>query len=1113
MKKPIQQEHLFTALTEAEVLSAVTLFREPLYRYAGGTVPEMHVLLCGMDAYADAMLQTILVAGQMLERPLCVHVLAPNAPEYRARLVERAPMLEKFTDISGKQPAEQTLVRFEFVKMTRFDLTASGEILSRLLGVCRYIVVDLPRKTTLMKKIVAQCQASEQTRLVCHTGEPETKPAGKLRFRRIDRWDAAARECSLRLSWRAFRLSYSYDRYYGPQSTPMAASLASFRDPGNRYVQRANLLAVLHTGYKIASIGVNAAGRRASIMAGCASMLYGADRTKYDALTALEHRRWMMEKILEGYHSPTMNELLTCCFNGERLADKWWSNDRQFHNCLCISRPRSQSSLLALKPAKWNQYAGQELTQAEAIRRIEDSGFDPLDQMSLLVHYLAGQKLKEMDPDVERGLARLKENMDRFSPPISEAEKKKKAPPRQDEVISTWFAQVQCGSELHREAEMYRRLSSAVQEYGLPAEPVAALQTALSRYVRLAREFYGLKDYKCMDESVVELPLLMYTMPTPITLVKVGKTGLLENVASALLIEPQKLILTDLSGAEVDHVAAFFAGRGGFLDVVGKSIGAEGDSQRISRLKRLIRGCCSEGFCVVDVTGADGVEMLDIVSYIREEKLEAAVITCDSAAQRIRNLYNFPEADCIRGQISLRVGEVFELMGATQVLDRNDEYDALEVLTRWKELWGFYDRNKKAISGVRNLISIMVNAHAAEKRDPAFSEESRDDCFEKFEYFSMSRVQFDALRIGELLTELQRHRYVRNLNIASTVRSTVDYSGEMNWVLLQSPCMSSLLRMDAKAIALRAVPKPGGGMGLEFLDEKERALYVNVEFAPGSLKHVTLWQNTQSDDEVSRVPPSILRMLKSREDSGAITGYNVKKGDASSEFVNEKVCTFVERDANMVCISCRDKLGRQRAFSHPREDVVRLLGEMRQARLIHDLITSEYVKESTGEKMLCCAFRFTSAADRNHLLSTGSFLESRVFAEAMELGIFDEVRTNYKFKWDQRSGSQNEFDVLMTLGLRVFIVSCKATESLKEHLYEVSALAKRFANTARPIIVYADKSRVRESDRKRAKDLGVMIAYAECSNTKPDGTSNNKNEKVEADETITAVLKGVVGNS
>lgn len=1098
MKKPNPQEHLFTALTEAEVLSAVTLFREPLYRYAGGTVPELHVLLCGTGAYADAMLQTILVVGQMLERPLHVHVLAPDATEYRERLVARAPMLEKFSDISGKQPAEQTLVRFEFVKMTRFDLKASREILSRMLGVCRYIVVDMPRKTTLMKTIVAQCQASEQTRLVCHTGETEIKPAGKLRFRRIDRWDAAACESSLRLSWRAFRLSYFYDRYYGSQSTQMAESLASFRDPGNRYVQRANLLAVLHTGYKIASVGVNPAGRRASIMAGCAGMLYGADRTRYDALTALEHRRWMMEKILEGYHSPTMNELLAYCFNGERLADRWWNNDRQFHNCLCISQPRSQSSLLALKPAEWNQYAGQELSQAEAICRIEGSGFDPLDQMSLLVHYLAGQKLKEMDQDVERGLARLKENMDRFCSPVA-AEDKKKAPPRQDEVLSVWFAQLQRGGELHREAEMYRLLNGVVQAYGLPAEPAEALRTTLARYVRLAREFYSLKDYKSMDESVVELPLLMYTMPAPITLVKVGKAGLLENVASALLIEPQKLILTDLSGAEVGHVAAFFAGRGGFLEVSEAHIGAEDDSQRFNRLKRLVRNSCKDGFCVVDVTGADGVEILELTTFVREEKLDAAVITCDSAAQRIRNLHNFPEADCIRGQIKLRVGEVFQLMGTTQKMDRNDEYDAMEVLSRWKELWGFYNRNKEAMSGVRSLISIMVNAHVTQKRDLAFSRESREEWFRKFEYFSMSRARFDALRIGELLEDLQRHRFVRNLNITSTVRNTVDYTGEMNQILLQAPCMSSLLRMDAKAVALKVVSKTGGGVGLEFFDEKERQLYVNVEFAPGCFKHVTLWQHVQAADDASLVNPSILSMLESRRVSGSITEYKESKGEASSEFVNEKVCTFVERDANMVYITCRDKSGKKRVYSHPRMDVIKRLNEMRQARLIHDLHTSEYVKKSTGETMLSCTFRFTSAADRNHLLSTGSFLESRVFAEAMELGCFDDVRTNYKFAWSQDGETENEFDVLLTRGLQVFIVSCKATDSMKEHLYEVSALAKRFAKTAQPIIVYADKERVKPKDCQRAKTMGVRIAYAEGG---------------KEDETIQAVLKeaaGVIG--
>lgn len=1098
--EPIVQKHLFTSLSEEEVLSAVTLFREPLYKYAGGTVPDMHVLFCGTGSYVDAMLQTVLVVGQMLNRPLHVHVLASDALEYRDRLLERAPMLAKFSDIGGRKPAEETLVHFDFQKITRFDGKDNRAMLSRMLGNCRYIVVDLRHKVTLMKTIAALCGASDEPRLVCHTGEPEIEPVGKLRLHRIDQWDKAGRECSLRLSWRAFRLGYFYDRRYSSAGMQMADSLAAFCKEGNVYNQRANLLAVLHTGYKLASIGVNAAGRRASITAACARVLYGEDRTKYDDLTALEHRRWMMEKILAGYQSPTMDEMLTYCFNGEKLADKWWNENRMFHNCLCSSRPRSESTLHKLTPAEWNRYGGQELTSAEALQRIRESGFDPLDQMSLLVHYLAGQKMKEMEPEIHRGLARLTEDVDRRFSSIGTPED---LPPRQDDKILRWFEQLQRGGELHKVEEMHLLLNKFVQEIDLPMEPVETLWKNITRYIRLAHEFFSLKDYKSMDEVVVDLPLIMYTLPTPITLVKVGAAGILENVASSLLIEPQKLILTDLSEAEVRNAAAFFAGRGDFLDVVSKRIGAAGDSQRLNRLKRLIRGCCSEGFCVVDVTGADGVEMLDIVTFIREEKLEAAVITCDSAAQRIRNLYNFPEADCIRGQISLRVGEVFELLGASQVHDRNDEYDALEVLSRWKDLWGFYQDNRASMTSVQNLISAMVNA---QNSDVGFCTEAKEEWFEKFDFSRKSQAVFDALQIRQLLTSLQRYGYVRKLKIASPVRGKVDFSGEMTRPMLNNLHMRSLLNMDENAVALRAFQRPDCSVSLNFLNKEEEALHVNVEFAPGSYKRITLIQNAKTEENPNLVHPSLLRMLETRKNNGSISEYGVTTNVKPNNSSTETICSFVEPDANLLCLSYRDKDGKPRVYSYPGAEITKFLNGMSRAKLIYALHKSTYPKRKLGVDVTRFDFRFTSAADRNHLTSIGSFLESRVFAEATELGLFDDVRTNYKFRWDQSNGALNEFDVLLTRGLQVFIVSCKAADSTKEHLYEVSALAKRFAKTAVPIIVYADKSRVKVSERQRAKDLGVMVAYAECSNTKLDGTSNNKDEKVEANETISAVL-------
>lgn len=1092
-----KQEHPFTALSREELLSAAMLFQEPLYKYCRRDSEELHVLFVGTGSYMDRMLRTTLVAGQMLNRRLHAHVMAPDAEAYRAELLSSASGLAHFSNISGEVPEEEQLVRFEFRNVKGLNTRAGSRTICGCLEDCRYIVVDLEKKDVLLGGVAAACASSVDARLVCFTGETAVKPGGRLRFRALDKWDAKAQETIVRLGRQAFRLSYYYDRQYGSVGQSMAESMENFRAEGNAYNQRANLLAALHAAYKLASIGANPAAQRRTIMAKCAKLLYGPDRGLFDELAALEHRRWMMEKLLAEFRSPSYEEMLLYCYNGEKMNDKWWNDDQFFHNCLKPSKPRSQSSLHALTPADWERCAGQGLTQAQALERIAQSGLDPLDQMSLTVHYLAGQKMKETKAAVERALQELHAVIDlRLSSLPDECE----LPQRPDAALTAWAGQAEKGSELHRADEMAALLRSFASAALLPRGQIDRIEILLKRLAKLAKEFYRLKDYKCLDEEVVEQTLRLYTMPSRINLVKFGSESMLENIASALLIEPETLIVTDLPEGDLPNVAAFFEGRGDFLKVVSKPLDRRQAGQRLGQLKRLIRSYSGDGsFCVVDATGADGVEMLKIVDFVRTEGLNAAVITCDCGSQRITSLYNFPEADCMRAHISLRVEEVFNLLG-TSKQHRMDEGDALEMRMRWQQLWAFYKKNAAKMGGICALVRAMVNYSDKNRRSPLFAQLPETPRYVPFRYENRSLERFEALRIEQLLTDLKGRGFVQELQIHKPVSGRVDYSGTILEWMNSQPCVKSLLDLSAEH-PLKVVPAKNGAIRLDFANPEDRRLYVNAEFSTGCFKAVKLRQHAMASTGDGLSESRLLRLLSDMESSGQISEYNVRTATASDsaaegEFVKETSCTFMENDPEMMYLAFENAKGERKCYSYPAAEIVPLLREMNEARLIYAVRAVMFTRK-TGEKALQCSFRFTSEADRNHLAAIGSFLESRVYAEAVATGCFDDVRTNYKFAWDQDTGTENEFDVLMTKGLRVFIVSCKATESMKEHLYEISSLARRFARTAQPVIVYADKKRVKEKDRLRAKTMGVLIAYAEGGNE---------------DETVEAVLRNAVQN-
>ena len=82
--------------------------------------------------------------------------------------------------------------------------------------------------------------------------------------------------------------------------------------------------------------------------------------------------------------------------------------------------------------------------------------------------------------------------------------------------------------------------------------------------------------------------------------------------------------------------------------------------------------------------------------------------------------------------------------------------------------------------------------------------------------------------------------------------------------------------------------------------------------------------------------------------------------------------------------------------------------------------------------------------------------------------------------------------MLCVSGLRLLLISAKARDGAKEHLYEVCAMARRLSQTAQPVVVYSDRRRIPDSLLSRARSMGVLVAFAQ-------GGSD--------DETISAVLR------
>lgn len=184
------------------------------------------------------------------------------------------------------------------------------------------------------------------------------------------------------LGQQTLKLAHLYDKLGNPRVS-MAESAR--RLAGDAYNQRSSCASALHLKYKLASIGVNPAPST-NIRAIISAYQKALASDRGGELMELEHRRWLMYMVASGYRAPTFNELNQYGFEmiGDRFNGKWRCDAKRLHPCVV---PGSTAGI-SIGQTDWARFSsGSE---------IKASGFDPLDQASLMMHNLAKKKCRDI---------------------------------------------------------------------------------------------------------------------------------------------------------------------------------------------------------------------------------------------------------------------------------------------------------------------------------------------------------------------------------------------------------------------------------------------------------------------------------------------------------------------------------------------------------------------------------------------------------------------------------------------------------------------------------------------------------------------------------------------
>lgn len=355
------------------------LYTSPLYTNLGEEETKLRILVVGAGTYGQKFMDQCLQAGQMRGYELDICAASAEAELNKAVYLHYRPALTEFVNVDGsmKNSPFEPYARMRFVGTpdafvrgkNAHNAALAKDILTREYPQsCHYIFVALGDDD--LNYDVAKAFSDQKPgcpiHFVVQSGEHRVyRKASPVYVNdpitpaSIDpELDAMA--FSAHLSWLDGR------------TLDMQEAKKQFRDP---YYYHSSVSYVLSIPYKLMSIGIRERDPALAAKEFQKRLLSGSERTRADLsrLTALEHRRWVMEKVTDGWTAPRddSGEIdYEGCIRRCRINDK----SRKLHPCIVHS---GEDTPLSDPGYSWNAPCS------------ADGDLDPLDRMSVELHRCA----------------------------------------------------------------------------------------------------------------------------------------------------------------------------------------------------------------------------------------------------------------------------------------------------------------------------------------------------------------------------------------------------------------------------------------------------------------------------------------------------------------------------------------------------------------------------------------------------------------------------------------------------------------------------------------------------------------------------------------------------
>ncbi|MCD8148325.1 MAG: hypothetical protein LUE92_01925 [Clostridiales bacterium] len=1057
-------------INDPSVVIQKMLCDHPLYEMPRTDMGEINVMVIGSGNYSQKFMDLCLQTGQMKDCSLSIAAFSSSPEEDREVYLQFRPDISRFVNVNGslKESGGQVYAVLDFLPLLgretgnedllpEFRQAKSEQIreenyrlacaiMDHMLAVrhtCDYIFIALGNDqfNHTVAKLFAEISLKREKAgkcPVCYISEKIRKSRGQNKERllypicinerimpdvELDRM-----ACNTHLSWCS---SLNLD---------VNDTLNQFR--GDKYNYSSSFAFALSVWYKLASIGIRTKDPMEAAAVFTEEILKRKDndaeaKKKFDTLVALEHRRWILSLVTEGWKAPRdlfgRLNLESCVWEG-----KVKNSVKRTHPCIVFSTEAT--------PLKGEEYT------ADGRAKWDDPEIDPqldeLDRMSVALH----QCFRKRADEFRKENPLQGEDLEAIRQLIANGDRKVERTFRQFQFC---LKNILNGVESYSKQYGYYERSFQDTLSVLDGETRSNIENRLSL---ISRAFFPVieanlyRNYKAYDEVLIEkIPFILtyHFQPSLALAFEDGKRengrneAVFANVAAATVLSPERICYlyyfdqksrTELLGRKISAVINYLDKRNVHC-IVTMAIACrqdlseqkkEGLRKTLDRLKNGVndgKKAVFENYAIMNCVDEDGAaEVLsEYLDNNRPALYDGSTVLFSSALENSRFVegilhhgipyfefewrdkrftrhINCDELSYIRENSCIRINDMFSLMNAV-----NNKFSLPEFAEDYETLWDIYTGSylpdgcfEKGVDTWNDLCRILGNYE--KNREPLAVIPRNRTPMQGIKTMVYLLPAYAQKTVKDILFKLAEYQVVR------ADSGVAGYTSENCRVEIKADA-------SLETIFNRLFSKPHFLMGYYSIDVSVRP-----------------------------------------EDDFAVVRYD---------------------DLNVSCVDLDpEKTGRQ-------ESGYALLRKLQETHFITGLSLN-------ADHPSRISFAYISPRIKKLLTSAGEILKIYTYYQVLKTGYFDDVACGYEFDWE-KDGVKSELDLVLTKGFRSIIVECKAVEKLDvEYYHKLYSIAEHFGIGTIKVLVgnTCEKNdrgvlELNQVQRSRGNQMNIVTIFGE----------------------------------